>query len=119
MPVILEYEVISQDGTSLLSARQSSQASNDTTLSVQCTGNITVSGLFYVTKSLSTDLKNLTLQIKSLDGNAVFGVSNFEIYYGSCHKKCKTCSGSTETECLSCQGLYMQLVNGTCLTCPA
>ena len=92
--VILEYELLGGDGTVLLTKREPSVSSSDATLSIQCL-NTTVQGVFYVQNAISSSETNLTLQIRSLDSNAVFGVSNIEVYYGSCHQKCSTCSGPT------------------------
>lgn len=76
-PVILQYKLLAADGTILLSNRQAPFISNDTNLSMQCMNNTTVTGVYFVSQSLSTKKQNLTLQVSSLDGNAMFGVSNF------------------------------------------
>lgn len=84
-----------EEGKVIFGTRQPNSLPSDSTLQIQCRDGTTVINVFYVQHAVSTTASNITLQIKSLDGNAVFGVSNFEVFYGSCHKKCKTCSGPT------------------------
>ncbi len=91
--VFLEYELLAADGTDIFSSRIPNNPPSDQTLSISCLNQITVRNVFFVRNSVASSENIVTLQVKSLDANAVFGVSNIEVYYGSCHAKCKTCTG--------------------------
>ena len=64
------------DGTSFFSSRQPNTPPRDQTISIACLNAINVQNVFYVRHSVASGENVVTLQVRSLDANAVFGVSN-------------------------------------------
>lgn len=61
----------------MYSTRQTNTALVNSPLQIQCRDGVTVQNVFYVQHAVPTSASKLTLQIKSIDINAIFGVSNF------------------------------------------
>lgn len=82
---ILEYELNDQTGSNLFRVRQPTTVLLDQNLKILCKDDTEVQNVFFVQHSISTQASKIILQVSSIDNTAVFGISNFEIHYGSCN----------------------------------
>lgn len=70
--------------------------------SVSCNANIAnrnnYYGVYFIDYKVSASVPAVIVQVLPQGVTETYiGVSNFEIYYGSCHQTCATCLGPTNT----------------------